>query len=73
MVKGNIVARGTVRLGSRARVEGDITSKTLAIAEGAVFVGSSVMGEETTQGGEPRKGEKTTKPAEQIGAPSAPL
>jgi adhesin HecA-like repeat protein len=71
-VKGNIVAKGTVRLGSRARVEGDITSKTLAIAEGAVFVGSSVMGEETTQGGEPRKGEKTTKPAEQIGAPSGP-
>jgi cytoskeletal protein CcmA (bactofilin family) len=45
-VKGMILARGTVRLGPRARVEGDITSTTLAIAEGAVFVGTSFMGQE---------------------------
>jgi hypothetical protein len=31
-------------LGSRARVEGDVTSKALAIAEGAVFIGSSKHG-----------------------------
>ena len=45
-VKGMILAKGTVRLGPRARVEGDITSTTLAIAEGAVFVGTSFMGQE---------------------------
>lgn len=45
-VKGMILARGRVRLGPRARVEGDITSTTLAIAEGAVFVGTSFMGQE---------------------------
>jgi cytoskeletal protein CcmA (bactofilin family) len=45
-VKGMILARGRVRLGPRARVEGDITSTALAIAEGAVFVGTSFMGQE---------------------------
>ncbi|MEX0945868.1 MAG: polymer-forming cytoskeletal protein, partial [Acidimicrobiia bacterium] len=44
-VKGNIVAKGKVRLGSHARVEGD-DSTALAIAEGAVFIGTSVMGHE---------------------------
>jgi cytoskeletal protein CcmA (bactofilin family) len=34
-------------LGPRARVEGDVASTTLAIAEGAVFIGSSNMDEET--------------------------
>jgi cytoskeletal protein CcmA (bactofilin family) len=46
-VNGNIVATGKVRLGSHARVEGDIDSTALAIAEGAVFIGTSVMGQET--------------------------
>ena len=47
VVKGNIVGKGRVVLGPRARVEGDVTSTTLAIAEGAVFIGSSTMDEET--------------------------
>ena len=47
VVKGNIVGKGRVVLGPRARVEGDVTSTTLAIAEGAVFIGSSNMDEET--------------------------
>ena len=46
VVKGDIVGKGRVALGPRARVEGQITSMTLAIAEGAVFIGSSTMGEE---------------------------
>jgi cytoskeletal protein CcmA (bactofilin family) len=49
VVKGNIVGKGRVLLGPRARVEGDVTSTTLAIAEGAVFIGSSTMGEQTPQ------------------------
>ena len=56
VVKGNIIAKGNVRLGSRARVEGDIASTALAIAEGAVFIGTSVMGQESRQDDEARKG-----------------
>ena len=48
VVMGDIMGNGRVVLGPRARVEGDITSRTLAIAEGAVFVGHSLMGEETS-------------------------
>ena len=47
VVQGDIVGKGRVALGPRARVEGQITSTTLAIAEGAVFVGSSTMDEQT--------------------------
>ena len=47
VVKGDIVGKGRVALGPRARVEGDVTSATLAIAEGAVFIGSSSMDEQT--------------------------
>ena len=47
VVKGNIVGRGRVALGPHARVEGDVTSTSLAIADGAVFIGSSNMDEET--------------------------
>ena len=50
IVMGSIVVKGTAKLGPRARVEGDITSMSLAIAEGAVFIGRSIMGEETSQG-----------------------
>jgi cytoskeletal protein CcmA (bactofilin family) len=48
VVKGNIVGKGRVMLGPRARVEGDVTATKLAIAEGAVFIGSSTMDEETS-------------------------
>lgn len=51
-VNGEIVARGRVRLGPRARVDGNITSDALAIAEGAVFIGASVMEQEGREGGE---------------------
>jgi cytoskeletal protein CcmA (bactofilin family) len=47
VVMGDIVGKGRVALGPRARVEGQITSTTLAIAEGAVFIGSSTMDEQT--------------------------
>jgi len=47
IVMGSIVVKGTAKLGPRARVEGDITSTSLAVAEGAVFIGSSSMDEET--------------------------
>lgn len=46
VVMGDIVGKGKVELGPHARVEGDIRSQALAIAEGAVFIGISAMGEE---------------------------
>jgi cytoskeletal protein CcmA (bactofilin family) len=48
VVMGDIMGNGRVVLGPSARVEGDIRSKILAIAEGAVFLGHSLMGEETS-------------------------
>ena len=49
VVMGDIVGKGRVVLGPRARVEGQVTSTTLAIAEGAVFIGSSTMDEQTSK------------------------
>jgi cytoskeletal protein CcmA (bactofilin family) len=77
VVMGDIMSNGKVELGPRARVEGDITSTTLAIAEGAIFLGRSIMGEETPRVPEPRKGKEPSKSAERIatlgpaGSPSA--
>lgn len=51
VVMGDIVGKGKVELGPQARVEGDIRSQALAIAEGAVFIGTSVMGEEASPDG----------------------
>ncbi|HET9724415.1 MAG TPA: polymer-forming cytoskeletal protein [Actinomycetota bacterium] len=50
VVMGDIVGKGKVELGPHARVEGDIRSQALAIAEGAVFIGTSVMGEDAARG-----------------------
>jgi cytoskeletal protein CcmA (bactofilin family) len=44
-VVGDIHGHGKVELGPRARVEGDIASATLAVADGAIFIGRSIMGE----------------------------
>jgi len=71
VVMGDIVGRGKVELGPRARVEGDITSQSLAIAEGAVFIGTSIMGEEARQDDKTREQQATTTPAERTAAPSA--
>ncbi len=41
--KGSIVVKGKAHLARGGRVDGNITSKTLVIEEGAVFHGQSVM------------------------------
>jgi cytoskeletal protein CcmA (bactofilin family) len=48
VVMGDITGHGKVELGPRARVEGDITSAALAIADGAIFIGRSIMNEKTS-------------------------
>jgi cytoskeletal protein CcmA (bactofilin family) len=75
VVMGDILANGRVELGPRARVEGDITSTALAIAEGAIFLGRSIMDEETPG---PRKGRGSSRAEEEVaalgsaGTPTAP-
>lgn len=43
-VKGNITARDRLELTATAKVTGDITAKTLSVAPGAMFSGTSTMG-----------------------------
>jgi|GEM_PF-558866 len=38
-VEGDVIARDRVRLGANARVIGDVTARTLAVSEGAHWVG----------------------------------
>jgi cytoskeletal protein CcmA (bactofilin family) len=56
-VEANIEATSITLAG---RVRGDITSATLAIADGAIFIGRSSMGEEARQGPETRRGREAT-------------
>jgi cytoskeletal protein CcmA (bactofilin family) len=41
--KGNVMVKNTAELARGGRVEGNVTSKTLIVQEGAVFSGQSVM------------------------------
>lgn len=44
---GNVTAKGKLELGSNARIEGDITSPVIAIAEGARYDGEIRMAKQT--------------------------
>jgi cytoskeletal protein CcmA (bactofilin family) len=51
--RGNIVVKNKAELAKGGRVEGNITSKVLAVSEGAVFSGQSIMdqqGQGTSRG-----------------------
>ena len=41
--KGNVVATGTIELTSTARVEGNLTCRSLIVNQGAIFSGQSIM------------------------------
>lgn len=41
--KGNVVATGTIELTATARVEGNLTCRTLVVNQGAIFSGQSIM------------------------------
>jgi cytoskeletal protein CcmA (bactofilin family) len=43
--KGNILAKERAELAKGGRVDGNVTSRTLVVAEGAMFSGQSIMGE----------------------------
>jgi cytoskeletal protein CcmA (bactofilin family) len=46
-VAGDLFAEKGVTLGSQARLEGDLTCRTLVIEEGAFFAGRSIMSDRT--------------------------
>jgi cytoskeletal protein CcmA (bactofilin family) len=47
--KGNIIVKGRAEIARGGRVDGDITSKSLVIEEGAIFQGQSVMDQQAAQ------------------------
>jgi cytoskeletal protein CcmA (bactofilin family) len=46
---GNIVVKGTAELTRGGRVDGNVTSKTLVVQEGAIFQGQSIMDQQAQQ------------------------
>jgi cytoskeletal protein CcmA (bactofilin family) len=47
--KGNIIVKGRAEITRGGRVDGNITSKSLVIEEGAIFQGNSVMDQQAAQ------------------------
>lgn len=67
-VKGNLSASGKVQLSASARLEGDLHTNRLEVAEGAVLVGRCVVG--VNGAAKPGVDAKTvTRPAEFVPAP----
>jgi cytoskeletal protein CcmA (bactofilin family) len=62
--KGNVIATGTIELTSTARVEGNLTCRSLIVSQGAIFSGQSVM-----DGGAKKP---AAVPASQPSSPSSP-
>jgi cytoskeletal protein CcmA (bactofilin family) len=62
VVDGDVIVQGRATLGPHARVQGDITSSALAIAEGAVFIGRSVMGEQGQRPDQPERARRKEAP-----------
>jgi cytoskeletal protein CcmA (bactofilin family) len=51
--RGNIVAKGRAELARGGRVDGNVSCSTLVVAEGAIFSGQSIMGQEAADGRTP--------------------
>jgi cytoskeletal protein CcmA (bactofilin family) len=64
--KGNIIVKGTAELARGGRVDGNITSKTLVVQEGAIFQGQSIMDQ---QAAAPQGAPKAQAPAQAQGQP----
>ena len=47
--KGSIVVKGRAEINRGGRVDGDVTSKTLVVEEGAIFQGQSIMDQQAAQ------------------------
>lgn len=51
--KGSIVVKGRAEIARGGRVDGNITSKTLVVEDGAIFQGQSTMDQQAVQGAQP--------------------
>ena len=51
--KGSIVVKGRAEIARGGRVDGNVTSKTLVVEEGAIFQGQSIMDQQTQGQGQP--------------------
>jgi cytoskeletal protein CcmA (bactofilin family) len=71
-LRGNIVAKAKAELVRGGRVEGDITARTLVIAEGALFSGTSVMGEQAAQQAKPAAHPAQPEAQKGSGSPAEP-
>jgi cytoskeletal protein CcmA (bactofilin family) len=47
--KGSIVVKGRAEINRGGRVDGNVTSKTLVVEEGAIFQGQSIMDQQAAQ------------------------
>jgi cytoskeletal protein CcmA (bactofilin family) len=61
--KGSIVVKGRAEIARGGRVDGNITSKTLVVEEGAVFQGQSIM-DQQAQGAQAPGASQASKSAE---------
>ena len=59
--RGNIVVKNKAELAKGGRVDGNITSKVLAVSEGAVFSGQSIMDQQAGQGSGSSRGQVTAR------------
>ena len=74
VVKGNLNATEKVRLAATARLEGDLETARLEVAEGAVFVGRCVVGSNGSVGSRAgRPDENKPVAAQTIGGPVKPV
>jgi cytoskeletal protein CcmA (bactofilin family) len=66
--KGSIVVKGRAEINRGGRVDGNVTSKTLVVEEGAIFQGQSIMDQQTGQasqgGGQPAQPARTETPTQ---------
>ena len=64
-MKGNVTATSKVQLAASARLEGDLQTNRLEVAEGAVLIGRCVVGV-TADGREVRDVKQASRPAESV-------
>ena len=63
--KGSIVSKGRTEITRGGRVDGNVTSKTLVVEEGAVFQGQSIMDQQGQAGAPPAPPAKAAPPVEE--------
>jgi cytoskeletal protein CcmA (bactofilin family) len=66
--KGSILVKGRAEINRGGRVDGNITSKTLVVEEGAIFQGQSIMDQQAQGQPQPAQGAARQQQPQQEGA-----